>query len=235
MTHISNYSIVDIFEKMIEKNVDFNLQNETGKTALMMALENKQTETAKLLIEQAVNLNLMDEDGNTAMHFAIRHCRKTKLVNMLIQKNADLNLQNLKGQTALMITAELFKDNNEEDEKSLIEIAKLLIQHGANLNLINKNGYTALIISLSYNLELAQLLIQAGAQLNIKYKMNETAFFQIFKNILVFNLFGEQIFTNNNLSKNNLEIATDQLSNGVYIFSIQTENTSKRERVIIQK
>jgi hypothetical protein len=55
------------------------------------------------------------------------------------------------------------------------------------------------------------------------------------KNILVFNLFGEQIFTNNNPGKNNLEIATDQLSNGVYIFSIQTENTSKRERVIIQK
>ncbi|MFZ4614191.1 MAG: T9SS type A sorting domain-containing protein [Bacteroidia bacterium] len=55
------------------------------------------------------------------------------------------------------------------------------------------------------------------------------------KNILVFNLFGEQIYNINKLGKNNVEIATDQLSNGVYIFSIQTENTSKRERVIIQK
>jgi hypothetical protein len=55
------------------------------------------------------------------------------------------------------------------------------------------------------------------------------------KNILVFNLFGEQIYTNNNLGKNNVEIATDQLSNGVYVFSIETENSTKRERVIIQK
>jgi hypothetical protein len=55
------------------------------------------------------------------------------------------------------------------------------------------------------------------------------------KNILVFNLFGEQIYTNNNLGKYNVEIATDQLSNGVYVFSIETENNSKRERVIIQK
>jgi hypothetical protein len=55
------------------------------------------------------------------------------------------------------------------------------------------------------------------------------------KNILVFNLFGEQIYNINKLGKNNVEIATDQFSNGVYIFSIETENTSKRERVIIQK
>jgi hypothetical protein len=55
------------------------------------------------------------------------------------------------------------------------------------------------------------------------------------KNILIFNLFGEQIYTNNKLGKNIVVIETDQFSNGVYVFSIETENKTKRERVIIQK
>ena len=52
-------------------NVDINLQNLKGKTALMIAVEEKHIELVKLLLDSEANVNLKDNDGKTALMLAI--------------------------------------------------------------------------------------------------------------------------------------------------------------------
>ena len=138
MTAIQCCPREDIVHLMLDKNPNIDLQSNYGKTALIMAIENGQSEIAQMLIKNGANLDLSDMNGNTALMIAVRGCPQFEVVKMILEKKPNsVDFRNNNGKTALMMTL--------EDEKH--EFAKMFIEYGANLMLADNNGDTALMIA----------------------------------------------------------------------------------------
>ena len=183
---------------MIDKGCKLNIQNISGDTALILAVDSNNTDMAKLLIDNDCDLNIKDGYGNTALMLAILR-NKIEIAKFLIDKRCNLNLQNKNGNTALMVVIKYSKidiakllidkgcDLNIQDKnghtalilaaaRDEIDIAKLLIEKECNLNLQNNDGNTALMIAIQYNKTyMSKLLIEKGCNLNLQDKFGSTA------------------------------------------------------------
>uniref|UniRef100_A0A8D8L6Z4 Ankyrin repeat protein L92 n=2 Tax=Culex pipiens TaxID=7175 RepID=A0A8D8L6Z4_CULPI len=93
-------------QRLLEKNIDLNVQNSFGQTALQLFVKNFSkaklrgygTATVELLISKGSLVNTRDVKGNTALHFAYRQ-RDWDLVEVLIRNGADSGIENRKGKT----------------------------------------------------------------------------------------------------------------------------------------
>ncbi|MBR3627785.1 MAG: ankyrin repeat domain-containing protein [Elusimicrobia bacterium] len=123
---------LDLYEMsklLIKSGANLNIQNEEGKTALMIAAERGNEKITKLLISKGADVNIQSVDKMTALSYAARY-GKTKIVKILISKGADVNHVHYYGKTPLI----------EAIENTRYETVKLLIAKGADLNHKN-NGY----------------------------------------------------------------------------------------------
>ncbi len=71
-----------------------------GKTALIIATENGDTDTVKVLLHFKADVNEQDRNGETALIKAAR-LGERDIVDLLIEAKADLNHQDYTGKTAL--------------------------------------------------------------------------------------------------------------------------------------
>ncbi|XP_059175936.1 serine/threonine-protein phosphatase 6 regulatory ankyrin repeat subunit B-like [Physella acuta] len=126
------------------------LNNVPGKTALMVALEYSNEQTALKLLSRAPDLNVHSDEDYTALHFAA-HGSCTNVVRYLLQAGCNVNKQTEKGHTPLMLAGNK-------------KIALLLCDAGADLNLVDKNGDKALHLAIYRSQAgVAQALINKGA------------------------------------------------------------------------
>lgn len=157
---------------LIERGSEVNARDMYGRTALMTAADNGQTETIKLLLEKGANVNANDIDGNTALMYSIagyaslmKRLSKAKLkddniatipaeiATLLINKGIDVNAKKKDGVTALMIAA----------SAGITEIVRLLIEKGADINAKTNDGLTAYYLAATNgHTDIAKLLEQAG-------------------------------------------------------------------------
>ena len=158
---------------LIKKNCNLNIQNNTGKTALILAVmandynysHYNKIKVIKLLIKNRANLDILDNYGNTALMYAIIN-EDQDIIKLLIKNRANLDIKYNNGNTVLMYAI----------IKKYKDIIKLLIKGGANLDLQNNNGNTALMVVANINnyiysnskFNLIKLLIDSGADLNIQ-------------------------------------------------------------------
>ena len=91
----------DIFLNLLERGTDVNTQDQSRKTALMIASAREKVVFAAELLKRGAKLNMQDSEGNTALIIAFKAVghdyNNSDLVELLIRKGADINLQNLKG------------------------------------------------------------------------------------------------------------------------------------------
>lgn len=121
-----------------------------GKTALMVALDNGQSQIAKILLDKGIDVNIKDNKGLTALMYAGMN-DNIEVAKLLLDKGADVNIKNNYSETALMHA--LIKEN--------IEIVKLLLDRGANINVRDKNGKSALMYATEFkDKKLVELLRQ---------------------------------------------------------------------------
>ncbi len=74
---------VDVVNVLLEKGADVNAKTKEGRTALMMAvLERNQMEIAKALLQRGADVNAKDEEGQTALTAAVKrdHAEVAKLL-----------------------------------------------------------------------------------------------------------------------------------------------------------
>ncbi len=116
--------------------VDINIKDSDGWTALMYATDTDDRKMISLLIELGANVNIQDDDGQTALMNAI-FINATNSAKYLIKHGANINIKDNNGQTPLMIAAL----SNES------EIGELLILEGANINDTDNYGYDAFSIA----------------------------------------------------------------------------------------
>ena len=83
-------------------NIDSQLQDNEGRSALMFACIKGRKDSVELLINNGADRNLQNKFGQTALMIACKEGH-TVCVQALINNGADTNLQDEEGNSALMI------------------------------------------------------------------------------------------------------------------------------------
>ena len=154
---------------LLDAGADVNAKDGQGSSALIRAIENRQTADHWLLqslIDHGADVKARGAKEMTAlMHAAM--IDDPKSVARLIAAGSEVNARDAAGWTALM--------HANRRKSGFPEVVKLLIKHRADVNAAHKHGGTALMIA-AYNCHprAAKLLIDSGADVNAKDKSGWT-------------------------------------------------------------
>ena len=143
------------------QDIDFNVQNNAGKTPLMLASE---ISIIKALLTAGAKVNAVDSNGDTALHRACDDGEREKVELLLSAQGIDFNVQNNAGKTPLMLAYNL-------------DIFKDLLAAGAKVDAVNSKGNTALHEACSnrYSEEKVKLLLDIqGIDVNAKNNAEKT-------------------------------------------------------------
>ncbi|MCR4556007.1 MAG: ankyrin repeat domain-containing protein [Alphaproteobacteria bacterium] len=128
-----------------DDDIDFTHQNKDGKTAFILAAENKNIDTLNMIIdERRPGVNIADKDGNTPLIIMLKSdnygIAKTTTYKLLVKyHDVDVNHKNKNGETALIVA---LKQNR-------LEIAALLLKNpNLRLDVTNEEGNTQLNLAM---------------------------------------------------------------------------------------
>ena len=178
--------------RLIEQNIDVNVPQADGATALHWAVHRDDLDTAKLLIEAGANVNATNDFGVMPLSLAASN-RSAEMAQTLLEAGAESSATLMTGETVLMRAAYagdletvgvLLKHGAQIDAKEPIrnqtalmwaigenhpDIALMLIDHGADINATTTLGFTPLLFAAREGvLETAKILIDAGADVNAR-------------------------------------------------------------------
>ena len=126
-----------------------------GRTALMRAAWEGDTETVEHLLSNGAEVNAKDNNGWTALMVAAGQGYIIKNVQVLLANGAEVNAKNNGGVTALMVAT----------GKGHTEAVQVLLANGAEVNAKSNKGATALMIAeVKGHTEIVNLLKNAGAK-----------------------------------------------------------------------
>ena len=176
--------------ELLQGDVDVNLSQADGATALAWASYWDDLETADLLIRAGADANIANEHGVTPLSLACTN-RSALMVETLLNAGADPNIAQWYGETPLMSCARtgnvsavgLLLDHaadvnlreTERGQTALMwaaaerhsEVVRALIERGADVNARTQSGFTPLMFAAQNNdLESARLLVESGAEIN---------------------------------------------------------------------
>lgn len=126
---------VECLQLLLGHNAQVNAIDMLGKTPLMMAAENGQTNAVEVLVSSAkADLTLQDAHRNTALHLACSKGHETSVL-LILEKVTDRNLINCTNavlQTPLHVAA----------RNGLTVVVQELLRKGASVLAVDENGYT---------------------------------------------------------------------------------------------
>lgn len=125
----------NLINLLISYGVDIDLQEDQGKTALMLAIEYGNYDMARILIKGGANVNIQDHAENSALSYIAIFNRK-KLLKSLINNGANVNVINKDKRTPLMLSVISNKKNKG--------IIRKLVKYGANINFADQFGESPL-------------------------------------------------------------------------------------------
>jgi len=120
---------IDVTEILLEGKTNVEAQDETGKTALLVAAAGGHTEVVKMLLDASANVAAHDANGWTALHMAARR-GKLEVTQVLLNANAKIMAEDQDGCTA--IDAAL--DSGDEEVMRLLFKGQLQVLKNAIVN-----------------------------------------------------------------------------------------------------
>ena len=139
-------------------DLDLNLCDEAGKTALHISIERKHYDLVDILLKGGVSVNATSDKGDTPLHL----CNDLEASKKLIEFGACINIRNTKGETPLHTCT-------KRESASLMEY---LLTLGADVNATDKEGETAMTHVTKFGVynakftDMAKLLLKFGADVN---------------------------------------------------------------------
>lgn len=94
-------SRVQLVELLIAKGAEVNHRDSDGRTALMYAAENGDTQAVNALLRNGALVNLADNEGETALMKAAASSCTEETIKTLLSAGADLTARDHKGRDAL--------------------------------------------------------------------------------------------------------------------------------------
>ena len=158
----------DIAQLLLEKDVDVNMRNDSGATALIVASKMRSSALAVLpiintLLDKGADVDAQDNQGYTALMNAVDE-GWDDLVHVLLEGGAAVDKKDEKGWTALHFAS------NKPD------IVLTLLDYGADVNAQDLLGMTPLMrAARSGNANVISLLLERGALINTADAKGKTA------------------------------------------------------------
>ncbi|XP_059171171.1 ankyrin-3-like [Physella acuta] len=127
-------------------------QNNTGNTALIVALQNENEEIALKLLDYRADINICTENGFNALHFAVENgCLEA--VKRIIKMGCDVNQQTKDGNTPLTLASD-------------VDVVNALCAAGADINYVI-NGESVITNAIRhYRSGVIDQLINEGCNIN---------------------------------------------------------------------
>ena len=140
--HIAaDYGHLNLCKTLINKyNVDVELPDNDGWTALHFSARNGSYEVVKFFTDMGIDTNLKGTDGKNCLHIAARYGHLNLCQTLINKYNIDVQLPDNNGRTALHFSA----------RNGSYEIVKYFINMGIDINLKTKHGMNCLHIAASY-------------------------------------------------------------------------------------
>lgn len=135
-------------------DVDVNVTDPDGSTALMWATYAVDQEMVEALLERGAKADITSTYGSTALTEAVK-LSNVELVRTLLDAGADPDSPNQDNQTALMLAAQL----------GSLEIAQMLVDKGANVRAIEtfRNQNALMWAAANNHPDIVDLLLEHGA------------------------------------------------------------------------
>lgn len=93
----------DIAMLLIDNNIDVNMINADGQTALHLISINNNLDIARELLQKGIDINIRDKNGNNAMWTAVFNCRgkNYEMVRLLMSYKPDITTKNKAGRSPI--------------------------------------------------------------------------------------------------------------------------------------
>eukprot|EP00698_Gefionella_okellyi_P011632 TRINITY_DN3078_c0_g1_i1.p1 TRINITY_DN3078_c0_g1~~TRINITY_DN3078_c0_g1_i1.p1 ORF type:complete len:1931 (-),score=387.78 TRINITY_DN3078_c0_g1_i1:132-5924(-) len=99
--------MLEIAMKMLTlDSTSINLRDNSGKTPLVVATQNRHSDVASALLEKGADANIVDNAGRTALHYAIQ-ARDDQLTRFLLDRGAHAVIPDRNGDTPLHLACRL--------------------------------------------------------------------------------------------------------------------------------
>lgn len=152
-----------LVNEILKINPTLELKDEKGRTALMLATYNNDTEIAKLLIHAGADVNAQDDMLNSPFLYA-GASGFLQIVKICLANGANFNVFNRYGGSALIPAAE---------RRHLDVVTLLANKPGFPIDHINNLGWTALLEAIilgetgTVQVEIVKVLVKAGCNVHI--------------------------------------------------------------------
>jgi len=186
--------IMIMIEKLLEYNIDMDIKNIEGQSALILATQQNNWDLVKMLLNYDVDVNVTDINGNTSVSIAaIRGEKYLVITDLLLSNLAKINIKDKNDKTVIEKLIDIVL-HTQNEKKLKMEILKRTDENSDYLLILTKILAKVSMISLDVtskeepyffepviygNYNLLKILIQAsvginevdGNGLNIIYKL----------------------------------------------------------------
>ena len=152
------------FDKL-KRRIDLNQRDDSGKTALIWAVQRRHEVMVRLLLEKGADVKARDKKGQTALREAALNGH-VAVVRLLLERRANIEAKDKDGRTALIVAAL----NGHE------AVVRLQLEKGVNIEAKDRHGLTALMWAGWIGHEaLVRLLLMERANIEARDKYERTA------------------------------------------------------------
>lgn len=130
-----------IVELLLRRGAKPNLQNSSGATAMLRAVEEGSTDVVRVMInpQWEVNLFTLDEDNRTLLHGAAEN-GQTEILEILHEKGLQVDARDMIGMTPFHAAC----------KSGTLEAARYLLKIGADSSIKDKYGRTPFTVAFQY-------------------------------------------------------------------------------------
>lgn len=186
----ARFGDIETVKELINSEIDIDIQDQEGFTALMYATAKGNLEMVKLLIKEGAYADLKDNNGVTAMGYAltpevleffinevgyytideeiliqqVSYILKKENIKVLLDAGVNVNYKDpIYCNTALILAG----------ARDQYDIIKLLIEHGADVNL--QSNYKSTVLMSAMDAKTTKIILEAGAKVNLQDQDGNTA------------------------------------------------------------
>ena len=151
---------VELLQTLINAGADLRSRSNTGRTPLLIALEQPRPELISTLLRAGAPVDDRDAEGRTVLHLAARHgVLSAELMKQLLAAGVEVDARTAQGRTPLMGAASY----------GGLAAMELLAKAGADLNARSQQGLTPLMAAvISEQSQAARWLLERGASLETR-------------------------------------------------------------------
>ncbi|OUM64994.1 hypothetical protein PIROE2DRAFT_60295 [Piromyces sp. E2] len=155
---------IEIIEYLVQKGLNVNEMDISGKSAIGYIIEFKSIPLIELFIKYGADVNMVDANKNSPLNYAI-HVKSEAIVKLLIEHGADVSFVDIFDFSLLVYAI----------KEQHIPVIEILIEHGADVNFVVKNSgnngddQCMFLLAIETNkISIVKCLIEHGAYFDFK-------------------------------------------------------------------